>query len=717
LAEELFHIKSDSPAASELMFWRIAGHEALARPSMYELVVLSKNNAIDAQDILGRAFDVVINFLDANDTKHERHCHGHAVRFTCAAQVGAGRYFMYRIVLRSWFWLLTKRSNSRILQDKPVLEVLDAVFEDSPIKRFKKTKTANVIGAHKPHNYCVQYQESDYRFLSRLLEEEGIYYWFDAHKAPGTMHMSDTSDIAHDKLPVTDTLRYAPDGVSQAKHAEITRWVSASQFDTGKYASRDNDFKTISKKLIADKGEPEAHELADFETFEFPGGYLDGDDIENVARVRLDELIGRRQRHWAVTAWPDVAAGRTFKFEGDPDGTHEGDYLIAACTFVVSHPGYEGVSMTEADRSADTVLQEALSDDPVNADTRAVLMDLIADIPGMRKEQRGTSAFLLTVMAAATPWRPPRLTPRITMPGPQSAIVVGKAGEEIWTDKYGRVKVQFHWDRYGKNDENSSCWIRVSQPWAGKGWGSVSIPRIGQEVIVDFFEGDPDQPIIVGKVYNGESMPPYSLPGDAVVSGLKTNTHKGKGYNEMSMNDTAGKEGITIHGQYDMNTTVQHDQSNTVNNKFTETIKSDATIKITEGKYSHDVVANTADYHVQGALNEKYDATQTTTVKDAITIVSTGGPIAISSDSQHVHVNAATNIQLHVGASMIWMDSGGNIEISGVNVAIKGSANVTIKGGTVHSEAASEHQTKGAIVLSEGSATNTVKGGMVMLNP
>ena len=717
MAEELFHIKSDSPAAGELMFWRIAGHETLARPSMYELVVLSKNNAVDAQDILGRAFDVVIDFLDADGTKQERHCQGHAVRFTCASQVGAGRYFMYRIVLRSWFWLLTKRSNSRILQDKPVLEVLQAVFEDSPIKRFKKTKTANVIGTHTPHGYCVQYQESDYRFLSRLLEEEGIYYWFDAHTAPGTMHLSDTSDIAHEKLPVTDTLRYAPPGASQAKQAEITRWVSVSQFDTGKFASRDNDFKTISKKLIADKGEPEAHELADFETFEFPGGYMDGDDMENVARVRLDELIGRRQRHWALTAWPDVAAGLGFKFEGDPDGTNDGDYLIASCTFVVSHPGYEGVSMTEADRSAASVLQEALNDDPVNADTRNVLMDLIADVPGMRKEQRGTSAFLLTVMPSATPWRPPRLTPRVTMPGPQSAVVVGKAGEEIWTDKYGRVKVQFHWDRYGKNDENSSCWIRVSQPWAGKGWGSVSIPRIGQEVIVDFFEGDPDQPIIVGKVYNGESMPPYSLPGDAVVSGLKTNTHKGKGYNEMSMNDTAGKEGITIHGQYDMNTTVQHDQSNTVNNKFTETIKSDATIKITEGKYSHDVVANTADYHVQGALNEKYDATQTTTVKDNITIITTAGAVVISSDSQHVYITAATSIQLQTGASSLWMASDGNIALKGVTVAIEGSSNVTIKGGTVHSEAASEHQTKGAIVLSDGSATNTVKGGMVMLNP
>src|SRR4030095_4849369 len=229
-------------------------------------------------------------------------------------------------------------------------------------------------------------------------------------------------------------------------------------------------------------------------------------------------------------------------------------------------------------------------------------------------------------------------------------------------------------------DENSSCWIRVSHPWAGKGWGSVSIPRIGQEVIVDFLEGDPDQPIITGRVYNADTMPPYGLPAGGVVSGLKTNTHKGKGYNEMSMDDTAGKEKITIHGQYDMATTVEHDQTNTVKNDSTETITKNAKIEITDGTYKHDVKTGTADYHVQGALTEKYDTTQQTTVKNAITITSTAGPIAISSDAQHVYINAATSIQLHVGESMIWMDAGGQINIKGVNVAVNGSTIVTVKG-------------------------------------
>jgi type VI secretion system secreted protein VgrG len=217
----------------------------------------------------------------------------------------------------------------------------------------------------------------------------------------------------------------------------------------------------------------------------------------------------------------------------------------------------------------------------------------------------------------------------------------------------------------------------------------------------------------MGSVHNAENPPPHK----GVVSGLKSNTHKGRGYNEMTMNDTAGKEKITIHGQYDMNTTVEHDQTNTVNNDFTETIKKNATIHITEGNLSHDVVAGTAKYHIQGALTEVYDDTQATTIKNKLAITSTAGEIVVSSDSQHILGKAATYIQLEVGASKLKMESNGNISLEGVNVTVKGSANVTTKGGTVHSEADSEHQTKGAIVLSEGSATNTIKGGMVMLNP
>ncbi len=253
---------------------RIAGHEALARASTYELTVLSENAFIDAKDILGHAFDVVIDFSDADGATHERHCQGHAVRFTRGQQLG--RYFRYQIRLRSWFWLLTKRTNSRILQDKPVLGILDAVFEDSPIKRFKKTRTDNVVGTHPARRYCVQFQESDYNYLSRLLEAEGIYYWFDAHDAPGTMHLSDASGIAHEKLAAEAKLRFASPDVSEARFNEISEWIDVRRFDSGKYASRDVDYKAIKKPLSVDVDVQEKHELSDLEVFEYPGNYFTG---------------------------------------------------------------------------------------------------------------------------------------------------------------------------------------------------------------------------------------------------------------------------------------------------------------------------------------------------------------------------------------------------------------------------------------------------------
>ena len=610
MAEHEFRIESDSPVNGELMFWRIVGHEALARPSTYELTVLSKNKALDAKDILGRAFDVVIEFQDADDAKHERHCQGHAVRFVRAGHVG--RHFEYRITLRSWFWLLTKRSNSRILQDKKVLEVLDAVFEDSPIKRFKKTRTANVIGTHNPRRYCVQHQEDDYQFLSRLLEDEGIYYWFDAHDAPGTMHLSDASDMAHDKLPVADTLRYVATDATEARHNEISRWVSARQFDTGTYASRDSNFKSIKKKLEAAGGEPDKNELAEFEAFEFAGGYFSGGDADDKGKLRGEEIGARRQRHWALTAWPDVAAGRSFKFEGDPDGTRDGDYIIAACTFVASHPGYESIAHSTPTVPLEQILREALADDAVNAQALPALEALIADAPALRTSPQGTSTFLLTALPVDVPFRPPRLTPRVVMPGPQSAIVVGPAGEEIHADDFGRVKVHFHWDRYDKSDEKSTCWVRVSQPWAGKGWGGYFIPRIGQEVIVDFLNGDPDRPIIVGRVYNDDQPIPF---GSHTQSGFRTrSTPKGSASNcnEFRFEDKKGSEQVYLHAEKNQDIEVENDETHWVGHDRTKTIDHDETTHVKHDRT--ETVDNNETITVHGQRTETVDKNETITI-------------------------------------------------------------------------------------------------------
>ncbi|MES2533500.1 MAG: type VI secretion system tip protein TssI/VgrG [Pseudomonadota bacterium] len=578
MAEERFHIKSDSPAAADLMFWSVVGHEALSRPSLYELTVLSKNKGVDAKDVLGHAFDVTIDFQDADGGAHERHCQGHAVRFVRLRAVG--RFFEYRITLRSWFGLLAKRTNSRILQDKSVLEVLDAVFEDSPIKRFKKLGSGGVIGTHKSRRYCVQHQESDYRFLSRLLEDAGIYYWFDAHDAPGTMHLADASDVAHDKLPVADTLHFVPQGAGEGRYNEIRRWVSARRFDTGKHAARDSDFKAIRKKVGADIDAHDDHELADLEVFEFPGGYFSGEDADTTARVRGDELQARRDRHWALTRWPDVAVGRAFTFAGDPEGMTDGDYTIAACTFVATHAGYEGIHVQEEAESIGAVLHNALADDAVNADTLDMLESLIADTPELRRGVAGNIAFLLTVLPADMPFRPPRLTPRVTMPGPQSGIVVGPKGDEHHVDDMGRVKVHFHWDRYDESNEKSTCWVRVSQPWAGDGWGGYFAPRIGQEVIVDFLNGDPDRPIIVGRMYNDDQPIPYK---SATQSGFKTRSTPGGGsnnYNEIMFEDKKGAEAVNIHAERNMSTSVEVDASTSVGHDRSATIENDDTTTV-----------------------------------------------------------------------------------------------------------------------------------------
>jgi type VI secretion system secreted protein VgrG len=579
MADTAFDIKSDSPVNDDLKFWSIVGHEALSRPSFYELTVLSKNQHILPVDILGKAFNVGAYFMNADNEGYERHFQGHAVRMVRGGQVG-NRYFQYHISLRSWFWLLTRRTNSRIYQDKPVMEVADAVFEDSPIKRFKKTNIDNVTGKHKPRRYCVQHAESDYQFLSHLLEDEGIYYWFDGHDKPGTMYFSDSSDMAHTELPAANKLRYAKDGLGDGRFNEIVRWVSGDRLDTGHHAGSDSNFKTIRKKLGAKINAAEEHDLADFEMFESPAGYFNGEDAETSAKIRGDELAARRQRYWAVTGWPDVAAGSNFTFEGDPDGLCDGDYLIAGCTFVMSHPGYEGVTSKTPSVSIMKVLHEALSDDAINVQTLDTIEHIIETTPTLRTGMRGTSSFLLTVLPAEQPYRPARLTPNVVMPGPQSAIVVGAAGKEIDVDDFGRVKVQFHWDRYGTNDDKSTAWVRVSQPMAGKGWGAYFTPRIGQEVIVDFLNGDPDRPIITGRVYNDEQPIPYK---SGTQSGFKTRSSPGgtpSNYNEIMFEDKKGAENINIHAELNMTRSVENNDGTTVGNDQSLTVDHDRTVLV-----------------------------------------------------------------------------------------------------------------------------------------
>lgn len=642
-----------------LLLQTMIGDEHLGRLFRYELTVSSTDESIKMDDILGQNVTVRLDLAEGK----KRFFNGFVSRF---AQTGRGSGLAtYHMTVRPWLWFLTRRQDCRIFQKLTVPEIIKRVFRESGFTDVE----ASLSGSYRTWEYCVQYRETDFDFVSRLMEQEGIYYYFKHQDKKHTLVLSD-SYSSHSPVPGNEKVPYYPPTENVVREEDhIEDWAITRELTTGKYALQDFDFERPSVDLAVKASIERKHQKAEFEIYDYPGEYLEEKDGKKYARTRIEELGWQHELLQGGGTTRGFHAGGIFSLTDYPREDQNREYLIVAVNYSLQSNEFESGGSAAA------------------APTFECRFDAIE---------------------SKVPYRTPRYTPKPVVQGPQTAIVVGPAGEELHTDPHGRVKVQFHWDRQGKKDENSSCWVRVSHSNAGKGWGSMITPRIGQEVIVDFLEGDADRPIITGRVYNADQPPPYA-GGNGVVSGMKSNTHKGSGYNEMSMDDTAGKEAITIHAQYDMNTTVEHDATHTVvTGKFTEKIKADTSITIETGNYSHDVATGTSTHHVTGAVAENFDDTQTTSVVNGI---------SITSEAADVYIQGATSIQLHVGSSTLSMDSDGNISLEGVNVTIKGTTSVTVKGGVVHSEADSEHQTKGAIVLSEGSATNTVKGGMVMLNP
>ena len=653
-----------------LVFGRMTARERLGRLFQFDLELFSEDCEIRFKEVLGQPMVVRLELPGERGT---RYFHGYVTDFRYRG-MNRLRYGVYEATLRPKLWFLTRTADCRIFQNQQVPEIVRKVLTEHGIDvEFK------LSGSYRPWEYCVQYRETDFNFVSRLLEQEGIYYYFKHEENKHILVLADSYG-AHGKFKGYERIPYFPPDVHDRRERDhLFELDLQASHQPGAYALKDFDFKVPSKDLLATLADPQGRAPARFEIFDYPGEYLEPGEGQTYTGIRLQELLAQYERVAARGSAAGLAVGYLFELSGCPRPDLNREYLIESATHQIESDAY----------------------------------DSVAGSGGAGQLYQGDYGLL----DAKQPYRAPRTTPKPVVQGPQTAIVVGPKGEEIYTDQYGRVKVQFHWDREGKKDENSSCWIRVSQVWAGKQWGAIHIPRIDQEVIVDFLEGDPDRPIITGRVYNGASKPPYPLPAGKVVSGIKSDSTKGHGgYNEIVMDDTKSKEKITIHGQYDMNTVIEHDQTLTVHNNrttkvdgtYTETITKDTKIKIESGSYDHDVAGNTAKYHVSGDITEKYDSKQTTTVGNTITIVS---------EQANISVKAATKIQLEVGASKIYMDNAGKISIDGVSIAINGSESVNTHGGRVVSKADTQHEIQGTIVKSEAAATNTVKGSMVMLNP
>ena len=654
--------------------------EALSELGEIQLRLLSERLDIAAGDLLGKPVAVVIALRDAAP----RRLSGHVARF---AQGGfEGRHAVYEMTLRPWPWLLTRTADCRIFQDMSVPDIVAAVFQDHAAARFE----FKLMRPYRPWTYCVQYRETDFNFVARLLEHEGIY-WHVEHDERGHKLVLCDAASAHDSAPGCESLPFYGN-VEQAPPLleHIGRWTSEQRMQPGKVVLTDYDFERPSTSLLTEQSRAHAHDLADGEIFDFPGGYLQSADGAQYAEDRLDELHSAFSLLAGSTNAQGVCVGRLLAMTRHPRDDQNGQYLITSTRL--------------------TVRQAASESGSGETDLRCEF----AAIP------------------AAQQFRPARRTPKPIVPGPQTATVTGPGGEEIHTDAYGRVKVQFHWDRRGRRDERSSCWIRVSQPWAGKGWGGVSIPRIGQEVVVDFLEGDPDQPLIVGRLYNAEQMPPYSLPEGAVVSGIKSRTHKGAGYNELSMNDTAGQEQMTLHAQYDMSTTVLHDQTNTVKNNRTTTVSVNDTLTVNAdrtmsvvGKLAETVNAGHEMTVTAGGYTQTITGVTARTVHGDVTNT-VNGKRENTVNGQFVETVTAGEEKTVTAGKRLTVTGGYTQSVTGgYSQAVTGPLAVQASGPltqgatetmALHATGAGSYTSASALTLGVGSSTVVIDGGSITIS-
>jgi type VI secretion system secreted protein VgrG len=520
-----------------LLVTRFSARDHISRPFEFDLQLISDKEDIDADKLLGK--QVTLRFKMPDDAG-TRFFNGFITEFS---QVGyEDRHHTYHATARPWFWFLTRTSDCRIFQGKSVPDIFQAVVNHYKFPDFK----LKLSGSYKPRNYCVQYRETDFNFLSRLLEQEGIHYFFEHEDGKHLMVLADDAN-AHVKTKGYETVPYYPPTTSQAQRERdhLESWVLTKSVESGAYALTDYDFTAPKKSLLQSSTISKPHAHADFEIFDYPAelAKYDSGEASRVAKLRIQELQATQTVARGQGDAAGLSTGHAFTLSKYPRSDLNIEYLIVSSSVTIaadSHVSGGGDAGAEF-----TIAVEAID--------------------------------------AKTPYRPQRLTPKPIVQGAQTAVVVGAGGDEIYTDQYGRVKVHFPWDRQGKNDENAGCWIRVAQVWAGKQWGAMHIPRIGQEVIVDFLEGDPDQPIITGRVYNGANMPPYDLPGNKTQSGIKSRSSKdgsADNFNEIRFEDLKGSELVTIHAEKDHELTVENDETHSVGRDEKQTIGRDETAKV-----------------------------------------------------------------------------------------------------------------------------------------
>jgi len=664
-------LQLQSPGPLNLVGFR--GHEEISRLFRFDLDLISDEKSIDAKSIVG--MDVSFSVADKDDQR--RPFHGYVSRFIAGDEDDKGQR-NYRAEVVPWLWFLTRKSDCRIFTDKTIPQIIEEVLSDyKDLAQFE----INAGGHYQKREYCVQYRETDFNFISRLMEDEGLFYFFRHAKGSHKLIIADSTSIYE---PCISSPVHYQSTLGKHLHVDhLTSWEHQYSFRSGKWSQQDYNFETPGTNLLTNSNSlVSLNKNAELEFYDYPGEYTQKSDGSYLTKVRMQEEEVDYEIVSGSGTCRYFTSGQTFQL---------GEHHASA-----EKKGHKSYLITGLHHSA--VETQSYSSGATS------------------QASEYTNTF--TCVPDTATFRAARLTAKPSVQGVQTAVVVGPKGEEIYCDKYGRVKVQFHWDREGKKDQNSSCWIRCSHNIAGKQWGFQAIPRIGQEVVIDFLEGDPDRPLIVGSVYNAEQMPHYPLPEANSRTYIKTNSTKGgDGYNELMFEDKKDDERVYLHAQNNMDVRVRANSSeriyghrhqiigwekdgkkggdqrekiyedkhlNVKRNSF-EHVEGNVQLQVGNGeadsggdlhivleKNRHEQIGGDTHLIVDGGRMEKVDGNSSHTIGGDL-MQKVGGNIAAEAGAMgEIHLKAGMNIVIEAGMQLTLKGPGGFISIGPDGVTVQG---------------------------------------------
>ncbi|MFC3550064.1 type VI secretion system Vgr family protein [Lysobacter cavernae] len=648
-------ITLQSDLGDQLLFWRMQAHEQLGQLFSFRLTALCKQAQPDLRRLLGTPMAVQLSAQDG----YKRWFHGIVadIAQTGFTVIDKLSYAVLAITLVPKPWLLTQRQDCRIFTEKSVPEIVRSVLGDIGYGDVQ----LSLGGNYPKRDYCVQYREDDFNFISRLLEQEGIYYFFSHSASAHTLVLADALG-AHARTRGFETLPYAPPAQQGNRlDASVSEWQLARALHTTRHQLTDYDPLRPRVSLAADEeigDSGDLHAIGGLSAFDYPGGHLIEADGKRYAQVRAEARNAERSRYSGQATACGLSAGALFALQDFPRRECNQEYLVVATDIDLQAPGY--ASGGDA------------GDEPFSCRFEAIESKL--------------------------PFRSPAQARRPVIAGLQTAVVTGSdTDEDIVVDQHGRIQVTFHWNTSTRANAKPSCPVRVASSWAGKGWGAMSLPRVGQEVVVSFLEGDPDRPLVIGSVYNADHAAPFKLPDDKTRSGIRSRSLGGsvEDFNEIRFEDKKGSEELFVHAQKDLREEVENDHFATVDHDQTLTVKHDQ---------SEDV---------------QHDRKHKVGNDDSLDV----GNNCTSTIGKKFRLSAGTEIELVTGASSLVMKSNGDIQIKGVNITVTGANAVKIDGqvqvqikagATVDMGAGASVKVHSDAMLSlEGGAMGTLKAPML----